>query len=169
MPDKEPRVARPKKKFDLHDLVDTGKKWAGTAVVVAAFAHGLYAAYIKEEEVAKKAYNVQRTALEGFSDHVDLEVASLKGRVESLERVCMFALVSNTGLGSAMADAPTPLAAGRGPASEEEGEEAEETTSTDGDEVKSMPKSAESKPPPHLEQHSLKVRLPDKPWEKDKK
>jgi hypothetical protein len=142
---------------DFHSLIDRGKRWAATAVIVAAFLHSLYASYIKEAEegVAKSNYKVQTEALEGFSTGVDIELAIMSGRLDMLERVCIGALQSR--------ESAPAVRAQHSSQTEEDPEQTEERVypPPPPDHVAQIPSPSSH----YMEQKSLKVRLPDAPWE----
>jgi len=160
------------KSFDFHELVDKGKKWAATVVVIVAFLQSLYASYIKEadETVAKDNYAVQAMALEDFSNKVDVRIAEMSGRLGSLEAVCVGVLQPK------VADAATPQKTVAAPqtVSPPKGQKKAKLfelpggmmmSADPGDGVFKIAPEEDFVAPPQA-QESLKVRLPDAPWQK---
>lgn len=90
-------TADKKRRFDLQDHLDTGKRIATALVILSAFLQSVYASYIKteDENIAKEAYGIQSKALENFSGNVDVKIAELSGRLSVLERLCIESTYTN--------------------------------------------------------------------------
>lgn len=142
----------PKKEHTLADAWLVGKKIGIALAMTLAISHSFYASYLKEEDVAKGNYQVQKKALEGFSENVDVTIGRMQGQIDILMRVCL--------------PAAAPLAVRSAPAPSEvdsfEDPDADILDEIFELEVASAPMTVAEMP---LPQESLKVQLPDAPWE----
>lgn len=185
------------KSFDFTGYVEKGKRAAAIVIVAVAFLQSLYASYIKEadEDVAKENYVVQKQALEQFSNEVDVELAYLRGQIDGLKAVVSGREPKAEVAAALQGEEPSsgdeveevvpepqydhyivPEPAEEMSVSEDEGIMTEDA---EGFEPEPEPalreeKKAERKPNSYnprdmVQQRSLKVDLPDAPWEGRKK
>lgn len=179
------------KSFDFHDYVDKGKKWAATVVVLVAFLQSLYASYIKDEDVAKETYTVQKTAMEEFADEVDIsldeledQVAFLQGQVDVLKAALPGETLAALAIEDAAAAALDEDGAEDGPNLVQVNPDPQMSVEEDPLEqirveedlppelLEELKKAKKRKRAPRgdkrPEQRHIKIDLPDAPWEQRK-
>jgi len=179
------------KSFDFAGYVEKGKKLAAVVIVAAAFGQSLYAAFFKEadEDVAKDNYVVQKAALEQFSNEVDVELAYLRGQIDGLKAVvagrepspevsAALKKMEPAVAGTIVDVVPEPPADSFVPPEPDEDtmsiEEDEGAEEFEPEPAPREEKKAERKPDPYnprdmVQQRSIKVDLPDAPWEEQRK